>query len=175
MPNYRRLYVPGGTYFFTVNLLDRSRDVLTRHIEELRAAYGAIAKELPFETVAIVILPDHLHCIWTLPDGDPDFSTRWKRIKREFSVRLPRTADANVTRRTGERGVWQRRFWEHMIRDDADLARHVDYIHFNPVKHRHVKDADDWPYSTWRHWKREYGRPINIPPDDWNPVHLGEG
>ena len=174
MPNYRRLYVPGGTYFFTVNLLDRRQNLLTRHIDDLRAAYGTIAKELPFETVAIVILPDHLHCLWSLPPGDADFSTRWKRIKREFSVRLPRDADANTPRRDAERGIWQRRFWEHCIRNDDDFSRHVDYIHFNPVKHGHAANPDDWPYSSWHEWKREFGRPINTPPDDWSPAHLGE-
>ena len=155
MPNYRRLYVPGGTYFFTANLLDRSSDLLTRRIEQLRAAYAVVQKRMPFETLAIVILPDHIHCIWRLPEGDHDFSARWRAFKSEFSRSLPRGDDAGPPVRSGERGIWQRRFWEHAIRDDEDFNHHVTYIHFNPVKHGHVTSPDDWPYSTWHRWKAD--------------------
>lgn len=160
MPNYRRLYVAGGTYFFTVNLADRSDDLLVRRIDALRAAYRETRTRLPFETIAMAVLPDHIHCLWRLPDGDHDFSTRWKILKREFSVRINQADDARVERRQGERGIWQRRFWEHSIRDEDDYNAHVDYIHFNPVKHGHVQDPDDWPYSTWHKWKDEYGKPL---------------
>lgn len=174
MPYYRRRFIPGGTYFFTVNLLDRRDDLLTREIEKLRAAWGYAARRHPFETVAAVVLPDHLHCVWRLPSEDHDFSTRWRLIKTEFSRVLSRSKDAETKRRPGERGIWQRRFWEHLIRDEDDLERHVNYIHFNPVKHSHVLDPDDWLYSTWHDWKKEFGRPIDVPPEDWRPMHLGE-
>jgi putative transposase len=158
MPRYRRLFVPGGTYFFTVNLLDRSDDLLTREIGKLRSAWAYAAKRHPFDTVASVILPDHLHCIWRLPPDDKDFPIRWRLIKTEFSRSLSKEADASTGRRKRERGIWQRRYWEHSIRDDEDLNRHVDYIHFNPVKHQHVTDPNHWPYSTWHQYKKEYGK-----------------
>lgn len=160
MPNYRRLYVSGGTYFFTVNLVERTNELLVRRIDALRAAFREARTRLPFETIAMVVLPDHIHCLWRLPDGDHDFSTRWKILKREFSVRVNQADDARVKRRPGERGIWQRRFWEHAIRDEEDYNAHVDYIHFNPVKHGHVSNPDDWPFSTWRKWKDEYGKPL---------------
>lgn len=156
MPEYRRLSFPGGTYFFTVNPLDRPRDLLTKHIDLLRQSYRTVQAEHPFETLAIAILPDHLHCIWKLPEGDADFSTRWKKIKRNFSCQLPPTKDATVERRSHERGIWQHRFWENLIRDDEDLNKHVDYIHFNPVKHEYVSSPDDWPYSAWHTWKKDF-------------------
>jgi putative transposase len=174
MPNYRRLFASGGTYFFTVNLLDRRCALLTENIGALRAAYGHVARRHPFETIAICILPEHLHCIWRLPPEDHDYPLRWRLIKSHFSRALPRAADPGRGRRNGERGVWQRRFWEHLIRDDDDFDRHVDYIHFNPVRHGFVADPDDWPYSTWPEWKKEQGRPIDVPPEDWKPAHLGE-
>lgn len=165
MPEYRRLFVPGGTYFFTVNLHDRTSDLLTNHIDVLRGAYKYVCERHPFETAAIVILPDHLHCIWRLPPDDHDFPKRWRLLKERFTKGLPPGVAAEG-RRKGERAVWQRRFWEHAIRDDADFERHVDYVHFNPVKHGHVTDPDDWPYSTWREYKREYGRPLSVDTPD---------
>lgn len=174
MPNYRRLLVPGGDYFFTVNLIDRRSTLLTDNIERLRTAYGYVQSRHPFETVAIYVLPEHLHCIWRLPPGDAGFSLRWRLIKSRFSKPLPRSSDLRHGRRDGERGVWQRRFWEHHIRDAEDLDRHVDYIHWNPVKHMLVDEPDDWPYSTYHAWKKEYGRPINVPPEGWRPAYLGE-
>lgn len=138
MPNYRRLFVPGGTYFFAVNLLNRSQDLLTEHIEALRRSYAYVARRHPFETVAIVVLPDHLHCIWRLPPEDKDYPFRWRLLKSDFSKQLPQSGDARKGRRVAERGVWQRRYWEHSIRDDEDLERHANYIHFNPVKRRQI-------------------------------------
>ena len=149
MPNYVRNWVPGGTYFFTVALRDRHADLLTRYVDALREAMRATRVRYPFSIIAIVVLPDHSHCLWTLPPGDHDFATRWKSIKSRFSRAVPRTALARPDGlRTGERGLWQRRYWEHTIRDEGDLANHIDYIHINPVKHGHVSRAADWPHSS---------------------------
>jgi putative transposase len=152
MPNYRRLRLSGGEYFFTVNLENRASNTLTRNIDALRAAWRHAEERLPFETVAAVVLPDHLHCIWKLPSGDTDFSTRWRILKTHFTQSLIALGEAPHGRRTGERNVWQRRFWEHAIRDQDDRLRHVDYIHNNPVKHGHCSRVDEWPFSTWRRW-----------------------
>ena len=174
MPNYRRVFIPGGTLFFTVNLLDRRKALLTEKIDLLRSAYRDAQTRHPFETVAICVLPEHLHCIWRLPPEDHDYPLRWRLIKSRFSRSLPRDRDPRAGRRKGERGIWQRRFWEHAIRDAEDLDAHVDYIHWNPVKHGVAAAPEDWPYSTYHQWKMEFGRPINIPPKDWMPAHLGE-
>ena len=172
MPNYRRLYVPGATYFFTVNLRDRRRRLLTERIAAFRALWADVGKAHAFETVAAVILPEHTHFIWRLPETDDDFTTRIRLLKSGFTRRLD--AAEKTQGRKGERNVWQRRYWEHMIRDGEDLDAHISYVHWNPVKHGHVKDPDDWPYSTWHDWKREYGRPVSTPPEDWRPLHPGE-
>jgi putative transposase len=146
---YRRANAAGGKYFFTVNLADRSRRLLVERVDDLRFAVRAMRDRHPFEIVAWVVLPDHLHAVWTLPQGDVDFSTRWMLIKSGFSRRLERDEAIRESRvRKGERGIWQRRFWEHQIRDDDDLQRHVDYVHINPVKHGHVSRASEWPYSS---------------------------
>ena len=155
MPEYRRLYVPGGTYFFTVNLFDRGQSLLTENIDALRASWRDVSKRHPFETTAVVILPDHFHCLW-LPDGDHDFSTRLSLLKAGFTRRLPALTKGAGRKR--ERSIWQRRFWEHAVRSDEDLERHINYIHGNPVKHGYVTDPDKWPYSTWHDWKLEYGK-----------------
>ncbi len=153
MPRYRRAIIPGGTFFFTVAIADRSGDLLIRAVDRLRGVYRAVQERQPFETVAICILPDHLHAIWALPDNDTDFSQRWSLIKSGFSrglnVTAARSARQIVKR---EKGIWQRRYWEHAIRDDADLARHVDYIHFNPVKHGLVARVRDWPHSSFHRY-----------------------
>ncbi|MGA9422478.1 MAG: transposase [Rhodanobacteraceae bacterium] len=149
MPNYRRAWVPGATCFFTVNLLNRRGRLLVEHVDHLRAAFRETRRVRPFDLVAIAVLPDHLHCIWRLPAGDADNAGRWARIKANFSRRMPlreRRSRVRVARR--ERGIWQRRFWEHVIVDEADLEAHVDYVHVNPVKHGHVARAVDWPYSS---------------------------
>lgn len=150
MPDYRRVYLPGGTYFFTVALLERRLKLLTENIDSLREAFGVVKAERPFGIEAIVILPDHLHCIWTLPPGDVDFSTRWRLIKSRFSRGLA-TGERLSERRQlkQERGIWQRRFWEHAIRNQQDFDAHFDYIHYNPVKHGLVLRVADWPYSSF--------------------------
>ena len=150
MPNYRRVFIPGGCWFFTVNLQNRKSRLLTDYIENLRAAYSDTQARHPFTTNAIVILPDHIHTIWTLPSGDTDFSLRWRRIKALFSKSLPKSellTDVQIKR--GERGIWQRRFWEHAIRDETDYERHMHYCYGNPVKHGLVNEIADWPYSSY--------------------------
>jgi putative transposase len=154
MVNYRRNLVPGGTYFFTVTLQDRSSDCLVRYVEWLRAAFRHARQKQPFVVEAIAILPDHLHCIWTLPPGDANYSHRWRLIKSTFSHSL-HSAGANAKRNgKGEYNLWQRRFWEHTIRDEADFETHVNYIHYNPVKHNLVKRVTDWPYSSFHRFVR---------------------
>src|SRR5215472_11727225 len=125
MPNYRRAFVPGGCWFFTVNLLERQKALLVEHIEPLRLAVAATRRNRPFTIDAFVVLPDHLHAIWTLPSGDADFSTRWRLIKTRFARALPKQEPLDSVRLARhERGIWQRRFWEHLIRDETDYARH---------------------------------------------------
>jgi putative transposase len=163
MPNYRRYRVSGGTYFFTVNLLERRQDTLVRHIDILRDAVKKTRNERPFNIDAWVVLPDHMHCIWTLPKDDADFSNRWKAIKIRFVKALPITERRSRVRvLKGERGIWQRRFWEHAIRDERDYANHLDYIHFNPVKHKLVNQVKAWPYSSFHRYVR-----LGHYPDNW--------
>jgi putative transposase len=162
MSRYRRALIPGGTFFFTVALADRSSDALVRHIDLLRGIYGAVLKDRPFETIAICVLPDHLHAIWSLPADHADFATRWNVIKGGSSRGLPAApsrSSSKVTRR--EKGIWQRRYWEHAIRDEADMARHVDYIHFNPVKHGLVSRVQDWPHSSFHRYVEKGTLPID--------------
>jgi putative transposase len=145
---YRRNFVAGGTYAFTVTLRDRSSKLLTDHVDLLRAAYKRTHEHRPFTTVAICVLPDHLHCIWTLPPDDSNYSARWTHIKMLFVKSLDGRG-INVERnQRGEANVWQRRFYEHTVRDERDLQTHVDYIHHNPVKHGLVARAADWPHSS---------------------------
>jgi putative transposase len=146
---YGRTDVAGGTYFFTVNLDDRSSCLLVEHIDDLRAAVSTVKQRHPFEIVAWVVLPEHMHAIWTLPDGDRDFSTRRSLIKSGFSRAIANGEVVSASRAgKRERGIWQRRFWEHWIRNEIDLQRHVDYVHINPVKHGHATRAADWPHSS---------------------------
>ncbi|MCI5120689.1 MAG: transposase [Candidatus Electrothrix sp. AUS4] len=147
---YRRVYVPGGTYFFTVNLADRSRTLLVDHIDDLRNAVQEVLTSHSFRIDAMVVLPDHLHAIWTLPEGDANYPMRWSLIKAGFSRCIPADEQRSKSRiAKGERGIWQRRYWEHLIRDEQDYTNHVNYIHYNPVKHGHVARVADWPYSTF--------------------------
>ncbi len=126
MTSYRRNFIAGGSLFFTVNLADRRLRLLTGHIDELRADFRATRERYPFTTDAIVILPDHLHAVWTLPEGDADYATRWRQIKSAFSRNLPDGEVISTSRAAkGERGIWPRRFWEHTIREGTDFARHV--------------------------------------------------
>ncbi|MFT3736439.1 MAG: transposase [Rhodocyclaceae bacterium] len=150
MPAYIRHRPPGGTWFFTHNLLDRSSGLLVEHIDLLRESVRAVKAKRPFHIDAWIVLPDHMHAIWTLPEGDSDYSGRWRAIKIAFSKGLPKTEMRSAARvAQGERGIWQRRFWEHTIRDDADYAAHVDYVHVNPLKHGHVRRVADWPHSSF--------------------------
>ena len=151
MTSYARAYIPGGCYFFTVALADRRSRLLVERIEALRSAFSYAKRRFPFEVQAIVVLPEHLHALWRLPDGDSDFSTRWMLLKGHFSRSLPATEERSASRvHKRERGVWQRRYWEHVIRDATDLERHLDYIHYNPVKHGHAASPAAWPYSSFR-------------------------
>lgn len=153
MPDYRRNRVPGGTYFFTVNLLERRSSLLVEQIDKLREAVRVVRKNKPFYIDCWVVLPDHMHCIWTLPEGDADYASRWKAIKTAFSKSIPKAERlSDVRRAKGERGIWQRRYWEHTIRNDADYAAHVDYVHINPLKHGLVKGVTDWQYSSFHRW-----------------------
>ncbi len=149
--DYRRAWHRGGTYFFTVNCLQRKdNDCLVRNIDLLREVIASVKKSHPFVIQAWVVLPEHMHCVIELPEGDADFATRWMLIKMLFSKGIPkneRRSDTRIERR--ERGIWQRRYWEHLIRDECDYQAHVDYVHINPLKHGLVKQVKDWPYSTF--------------------------
>jgi putative transposase len=162
MVRYRRNFVPGGTYFFTVALADRASETLIHHVDALRMAFRIARHERPFMIDAIVILPDHLHAIWTLPPDDSDFSGRWRRIKAHFTRRLVVAGVPVAHHRNGEYALWQRRFWEHTIRNECDFERHVDYVHFNPVKHRLVSRVRDWPHSSFQFYVRR-----GLLPADW--------
>lgn len=158
MPHYRRHYGPGATYFFTVVSYQRAHILTHPDVQQsLRAAIESVRETMPFTIDAWVLLPDHLHAIWTLPVNDSDFGARWSRIKarvsrecRHLAVATPVSASRAKRR---EVNFWQRRFWEHHIRDDQDYARHFDYIHFNPIKHKWVERARDWPYSTFHRYQ----------------------
>ena len=151
MPDYRRAWHPGGTYFFTVNLLHRHGNaLLTNHIDGLRTSADYVRQRHPFKIHGWVVLPDHLHCVIELPEGDADFATRWRLIKGRFSKGLPKTEKRSAVRISrGERGIWQRRYWEHLIRDEPDFRAHMDYVHINPLKHGLVRRVADWPYSAF--------------------------
>jgi putative transposase len=151
MPNYRRAWHAGGTYFFTVNLLQRGTDdLLVRHIDLLREVVRDVRVNHPFTIHGWVVLPDHMHCVIELPPDDDNFAIRWKLIKSNFSRRIEKTEWlSDVRKQRGERGIWQRRFWEHLIRDERDFQAHMDYVHINPVKHGLVSRVQDWPYSTF--------------------------
>src|SRR4051794_9674121 len=162
MSRYRRAQIPGGSFFFTVTLADRSSDALVRHVDILREVYGSVQQQRPFTTVAICILPDHLHAIWTLPEKDADFSTRWGRIKTGFSRHLPPSPSRSASKLAKrKKGIWQRRYWEHVIRDESDMSRHVDYTHFNPVKHGLVARVRDWPHSSFHRYAERGTLPID--------------
>jgi putative transposase len=170
MVRYRRNFVAGGTYFFTVTLADRRSSALVDYIVELRAAFRVTRHERSFAIDAIVILPDHLHTIMTLPPGDADFSARWRRIKSLFTHGVVRRGLPITRDRRGEYNLWQRRFWEHTVRDESDFGRHVDYIHYNPVKHGLVSSARDWPHSSFHRYVR-----TGVLPADWDGVAKAPG
>jgi len=163
MSRYRRVKIEGGLFFFTLALAKRGNDLLVRHIERLRRAYAEVEKRLPFETVAICILPDHIHALWQLPNGDSNYASRWTLIKSGFSRGLPAAKGRSLSKLAKrEKGIWQRRYWEHAIRTDADFERHMDYIHYNPVKHRLVTRVADWPFSSFHRYVAQ-----GILPSDW--------
>ncbi|HUP93220.1 MAG TPA: transposase [Solimonas sp.] len=150
---YRRAHAEGACYFFTL-VTQRRQPLLTLpvNVARLREAFRREREVRPFVVDAIVVMPDHLHCLWTLPEGDADYSGRWSRIKRYVSagaVGVPEHARTSSRIAKRESGFWQRRFWEHTIRDEADWRNHMDYIHFNPVKHGLVQSASDWPHSSF--------------------------
>ena len=163
MPNYRRNYTEGGCYFFTVNLLKRCQNhLLIDQIDWLRDAVKQVKTQRPFHINGWVVLPEHMHFILTLPEGDSDYSTRIRLIKTHFSKSLPIAKwRSTVRQKRAERGIWQRRFWEHSIRNESDYIAHMDYLHYNPVKHGHVKQVKDWPYSTFHRLVKEQVYPEN--------------
>lgn len=148
MPNYLRPKQSGATIFFTVALADRSSRLLLDDISGLRKALAKTCQERPFKMDAWVILPDHLHCIWTLPEGDYDYPTRWRLIKSRFSRRHPvgPRSESHIAR--NERGLWQRPYWQHHIRNAEDYDAHIRYCWLNPVKHGYVENPEDWPFSS---------------------------
>lgn len=164
MTEYRRAYVPGGSWFFTVNLAERKNNrLLVEKIDLLRSAFEYTRQRHPFRMDAVVILPDHMHCIWTLPQDDADFSIRWNLLKGYFSRHIVTGERISASRKSRrERGLWQRRFWEHLLRDQNDFNRHADYIHWNPVKHGWVKSVNDWPYSSFHRYVER-----GVYPRDW--------
>ena len=167
MANYRRLYLKGGTYFFTVVTQER-RPVFAgdENISNLRDVFKTVMQKWPFGIEAVVILPDHMHCIWTLPKDDSDFSSRWREIKYRFSMNYSGSFPiSDSMRKKKEKGIWQRRFWEHLIRDQEDLNCHLDYIHYNPVKHGLTARAIDWPHSSFKRFVDK-----GIYPEDWGSI-----
>jgi len=160
---YRRNFVQGGTYFFTVNLADRRQTWLVDYIDVLRESILKVKRSRPFHIDAWVVLPDHMHAIWTLPEGDADYSGRWREIKKAFTKTFPLNEDRSSARwRQGERGIWQRRFWEHTIQSELDYKAHIDYVYFNPVKHGWVGSVKDWPYSSFHRDVR-----LGLYPESW--------
>ena len=175
MPEYIRAKTAGGTYFFTVNTLLR-QPILTEKIvrDALRAGIQRARQTLPFRIEAWVLLPDHLHAIWTLPENDHNYSARWAIIKRQVSKSYgnqfqssENIGDSRQKRR--ESGIWQRRFWEHQIRDDLDFERHMDYLHWNPVKHGYVQKVKDWPFSSFHRLAAQ-----RIYPPDWGEAEMSK-
>ncbi len=151
MSNYRRANVPGGTVFFTHNLHDRTSTLLVDQIDALRHAIAWTKRRHPFRMDALVILPDHLHAIWTLPEGDINYASRWRIIKTRFSRGLEKTEPRSANReKRGERGIWQRRYWEHTIQNDRDFQNCLAYCYNNPLNHRLVETPSAWPHSTYR-------------------------
>jgi putative transposase len=176
MPDYRRRYVPGETWFFTVTLVDRRSRLLTDNIDALREATRWTRQRYPFRIEAFVVLHEHLHAIWTLPPDDTDFSTRWRMIKTRFVRTLAPTETLTRSRiERGERGIWQRRFWEHHIRNDEELGHYADYCAINPVKHGHVRRPIDWPYSSFHRdlrrgiYTENWGSKVDLPGDYGEP------
>lgn len=148
MVQYRRFRVAGGCYFFTVNLRNRRSDFLVRYVHELRQSFLYAKSKNDFRIDAMVVLPNHLHAIWTLPEGDDNYPLRWRSIKSHFTRALKQKNISLTRDHRGEYILWQRRYWEHVIRDEKDFEHHVNYIHYNPVKHGYVKHPIEWPHSS---------------------------
>lgn len=171
MVHYRRNRVAGGTYFFTVALRDRTARWLVERVDDLKLSIQSVKREQPFRIDALVVLPEHLHTVWSLPPEDDDYPGRWRLIKARFSRTLAKAGVGVQRNTTGEYDLWQRRYWEHTIRDEADLRRCVDYAHYNPVKHAWVQHVSEWPYSTFRHYVKN-----GVYSQDWaGGVNEGEG
>ena len=152
MVNYRRSFVPGGTFFFTVTLKNRRSNLLIERIGLLKDAFNKVKEMHPFIMKAYVIMPEHLHMIWELPIGDANYSLRWKKIKALFTKSIIKAGLELSRTKHNECRLWQRRFWEHMIKDESDLENHVNYIHYNPIKHGLVEELRDWPHSLFHYY-----------------------
>ena len=183
MTDYRRAKFCGGYYFFTLITHDRRGFLVTDLGRRcLRKAWQSVSDKHPFEIIAVCLLPEHLHCVLKLPEGDNDYSLRWQLIKKAFTRNYLSEGGVEYAQsasrvRKRERGVWQRRFWEHQIRDETDLQNHVDYIHYNPVKHGLVGDVEDWPWSTYHRFIRSgfYGEEgLKRREDDFGGISGGE-
>ena len=170
MVGYRRNRVAGGTYFFTVTLQDRNSRLLVEHIDDLKSVLRVVKRQRPFRIDAMVVLPEHLHAVWTLPTEDVDYAGRWRVIKAQFTRNMVRQGAEIRKNAKGEYDVWQRRYWEHTIRDETDFRHHVDYVHYNPVKHGWVKRVAQWPHSTFHRYVRG-----GIYPQDWAGGESEEG
>jgi len=175
MPDYRRNRIQGGCYFFTVNLLERhNNNLLIDRIDLLRDVVKKVRKRYYFHINGWVVLPAHMHFIWTLPEDVHDYATRIRLIKSLFVKKLPKQEHCSTVRqRRGERGIWQRRYREHTIRDEQDYIRHMDYLHYNPVKHGYVEKVAEWPYSTFRRLVN-----LKVYPKNWgtcnDEIEVGE-
>jgi len=183
MSRYRREWLEGGVFFFTVVTHERRPTLATElGLRCLRYAWRETVSTMPFDTDAVCILPDHLHTVWSLPEGDRDYSARWRKLKglftREYRIHGGMEGKRNASRlRSREAAVWQRRYWEHRIRDADDFRRHVNYIHFNPVKHRLVSRVADWEWSSFHdHVKNGWLDPDwgTTEPDDIGNIEVGE-
>ena len=170
MVGYRRNFVPGGKYFFTAALQDRTSTYLIDHKDVLHRCIQTVKSKSHFDEVATVILPDHLHTIWKLPDDDSDYPARWKAIKSRFTRSLLRSGVPLDKNSRGEYRLWQKRYWEHTIMDEQDLESHIDYIHFNPVKHGYVTKASDWMPSSFHRYVQ-----AGKLPQDWAGVAIEDG
>jgi len=168
MPEYRRIYQPGGTYFFTLVTYNRRPIFSSKDSRDLlHASWIDVQSRHPFETIALCLLPDHIHAIWKLPEGDSDYPLRWKEIKRIFTREYTRKIGPGGVRNEsrqiqGEAAIWQRRYWTHVLFDQNDLNNHIDYIHINPLKHGLVNQVSDWPFSTFHQYVTK-----EIYPSDW--------
>ncbi|GLK92123.1 REP-associated tyrosine transposase [Pseudomonas turukhanskensis] len=163
MSSYRRPHHAAGLYFFTLVTANRRPVLIDPGLRRaLHDAIAAVRQRYPFTIHAWVLLPDHLHCIWELPKNDTDFSKRWSLIKAQVSQRYRAAPNNSSKQRRHELGLWQRRFWEHRVRDDEDYRRHMDYVHWNPVKHGLARTVAEWPWSSFHRLVRD-----GVYPRDW--------